>query len=70
MLTETKVSGQLGSLYGLMAEFDDPESLLEAAAPRARAKAIATWTPILPCRWRAWPRRSASAATGCSAWCS
>ena len=32
MLTETKVSGQLGSLYGIMAEFDDPESLLAAAA--------------------------------------
>ena len=31
MLTETKVSGQLETLYGIMAEFDDPESLLHAA---------------------------------------
>jgi len=31
MLTETKVSGQIASLYCIMAEFDDPESLLEAA---------------------------------------
>jgi hypothetical protein len=31
MITETRVSGQLGQLYGVMAEFDDPESLLEAA---------------------------------------
>ena len=30
MLTKTEVSGQLGSLYGIMAEFDDPESLLDA----------------------------------------
>src|SRR5665213_3414560 len=31
MLTETKISGQLETLYGIMAEFDDPESLLDAA---------------------------------------
>jgi hypothetical protein len=31
MLTETKVSGQLGNLYGLMAEFEHPEALLDAA---------------------------------------
>ena len=31
MLTETKVSGQLEDLYGIMAEFDNPESLLDAA---------------------------------------
>ena len=31
MPTETNVSGQPGSLYGIMAEFDDPESLLNAA---------------------------------------
>jgi len=31
MPTETKASGQLGKLHGLMAEFDEPEPLLEAA---------------------------------------
>jgi len=31
MLTETKVAGQLGNLYGLMAEFDEPEPLIAAA---------------------------------------
>jgi len=31
MLTETRVSGQLEQLYGILAEFDDPESLLRAA---------------------------------------
>jgi hypothetical protein len=37
MLTATKISGQLEFLYGIMAEFDDPESLL-AAARRAYAE--------------------------------
>jgi hypothetical protein len=37
MFTETEVSGQFESLYGIMAEFDDPESLL-AAALRARSE--------------------------------
>jgi len=37
MFTETEVSSQLGRLYGIMAEFDEPESLLEAAG-RARAE--------------------------------
>jgi hypothetical protein len=36
MVTETKASGQLERLYGLMAEFDQPEPLM-AAALRARA---------------------------------
>ena len=67
MPTETKVSGQLGSLYGIMAEFDDPESLLDAAGGPA-PKAIGIWTPTLRCRWKAWRKRSASAAIGCSAW--
>jgi hypothetical protein len=31
MLTEIKASGQLESLYGIMAEFANPEALLEAA---------------------------------------
>jgi hypothetical protein len=31
MLTEIRASGQLGNLYGIMAEFADPESLLHAA---------------------------------------
>jgi Alternative complex III, ActD subunit len=31
MLTETRTSGQVENLYGLMVEFDEPESLLEAA---------------------------------------
>jgi hypothetical protein len=31
MLTETKVSGQVETLHGIMAEFEDPESLLHAA---------------------------------------
>ena len=31
MPMEIKVTGQLGSLHGIMAEFDDPESLLDAA---------------------------------------
>ena len=35
MPMEIKVTGQLGSLHGIMAEFDDPESLL-AAAQQAR----------------------------------
>jgi hypothetical protein len=35
MLEETKPSEHAGSLYGIMAEFDDPESLLDAAS-RAR----------------------------------
>lgn len=37
MLTETRVSGQLENVYGLMAEFDEPEPLLEAAR-RAHAE--------------------------------
>jgi hypothetical protein len=37
MLTETKVSRQFESLHGIMAEFDDPESLL-AAALRVRSE--------------------------------
>jgi hypothetical protein len=37
MVTETKASGQLEKLYGLMAEFDEPEPLLEAAR-RAHAE--------------------------------
>jgi hypothetical protein len=35
MVTETKASGQLERVYGLMAEFDQPEPLIEAAR-RAR----------------------------------
>ncbi len=35
MVTETKASAQLERVYGLMAEFDQPEPLL-AAAHRAR----------------------------------
>jgi hypothetical protein len=35
MRTETKAAGQLEGLYGLMAEFDQPEPLIEAAV-RAR----------------------------------
>jgi hypothetical protein len=35
MPTEIKSAGQLGALYGLMAEFDQPEALLDAAT-RAR----------------------------------
>ncbi len=31
MVTETKVSEQLEKLYGLMAEFDEPEPLMDAA---------------------------------------
>jgi hypothetical protein len=36
MLTETKAAGQIERIYGLMAEFDQPEPLMEAAE-RARA---------------------------------
>ena len=31
MLSETRVSEHLENLHGIMAEFDDPESLLNAA---------------------------------------
>lgn len=31
MLTQTNDYGQLGNLHGVMAEFDDPEALLQAA---------------------------------------
>src|SRR5580700_8720214 len=37
MVTETKASGQIESVYGLMAEFAEPEPLLEAAR-RAHAE--------------------------------
>ncbi len=37
MLTEIKVSGQLAEVYGLMAEFDQPEPLIKAAL-RAHAE--------------------------------
>ena len=36
MVTETKTAGQIENLYGYMAEFDQPEQLLDAAH-RARA---------------------------------
>ena len=48
MIEETKVSGHAGNLYGIMAEFDNPESLLDAAN-RARlvrsveAEVVSTW---------------------------
>jgi len=47
MLTETKVSGQV-KLHGLMAEFDEPEELLEAAR-RAYAEGyreMDAYTPV------------------------
>src|ERR1700680_2971014 len=47
MLTETRVSGQV-ELHGLMAEFDDPESLLEAArkAHAAGYRNMDAYTPM------------------------
>ena len=42
MLTETKAATQSAKIYGLMAEFDTPEPLLEAArrTPRREATVI------------------------------
>lgn len=48
MLTETKASGQLENVYGLMAEFETPEPLL-VAARRARAEGYShmdAYTPM------------------------
>ena len=66
MLTETRLSQEI-ELYGLMAQFSQPEPLLGArGAPMRRA--TATWTRIRPCRWKACRKLSASGARGCSVW--
>jgi hypothetical protein len=48
MLTGTKVAGQLENLYGLMAEFDEPEPLIEAArlARKAGFRHMDAYTPM------------------------
>ena len=47
MPMEIKVTGQLGSLHGIMAEFDDPESLLEAVPAKPQDEQFATKAPSL-----------------------
>jgi len=48
MLTDTKVAGQLENLYGLMAEFDEPEPLIQAArlARKAGFRRMDAYTPM------------------------
>ena len=51
-------------MYGVMAQFETPEQLLEAAQP-AYARGLSQYGRLYAhARSMAWPKRSASAATG------
>ena len=51
-------------LYGLVAEFEDPNTLV-AASRRAVRRATAAWTPTRRSRSRNCTRRSASTTPAC-----
>ena len=46
------------TIYGLMAEFDDPTTLVAATRARARARATGAWTPTRRSRSKSCTRRS------------
>ena len=60
-----KFLGERPAVYGLMAEFEDPTSLVHGDAQAPTTKATAAWTPTRRSRSKSCTKRSGRTTRGC-----